>query len=275
MPVTLPDLHSMNEPASPMPIPCRICGGELRPLFSGTVLGDVQAIYARCATCESLIAPDPHWLERAYSTEVVPDPDSGALQRCLFIHRCIRRMRHLRLLPRRFRSLDFGSGRGVLLRLLLDDGMDAWGFDPFPAPAFAKERILQEVPDGPFDLVTAIEVIEHTLDPLQTLNRLREALAPGGILLLSTELYDRALHGPDWIYLAPEHGQHITMFSARGLQAAAEATGLRWIMSLPWGDKAFIHILAHPENGISAWEQFRLRRRAEARERRAQRDRFA
>ena len=39
---------------------------------------------------------------------------------------------------------------------------------------------------GKFDLITSMEVIEHTADPQQFLNDLAKRLAPNGLLILST-----------------------------------------------------------------------------------------
>jgi 2-polyprenyl-6-hydroxyphenyl methylase/3-demethylubiquinone-9 3-methyltransferase len=39
---------------------------------------------------------------------------------------------------------------------------------------------------GTFDLITSMEVIEHTADPQQFLNDLAKRLAPNGLLMLST-----------------------------------------------------------------------------------------
>ena len=47
--------------------------------------------------------------------------------------------------------------------------------------AAAIERL-----DDTFDLITAMEVIEHTADPQQFLDDLAKRLAPGGLLILST-----------------------------------------------------------------------------------------
>ena len=37
---------------------------------------------------------------------------------------------------------------------------------------------------GAFDVVTAIEVLEHTADPIATLGQIRQLLKPGGSVLL-------------------------------------------------------------------------------------------
>lgn len=257
--------------------PCRVCGGPLLESFEGELLGHVSVCYGQCAQCHSLLLPEPTWLEEAYGKVIVPDPDFGALKRTLFIHRCLRRMRNgaLGLLPKRSRSLDYGSGRGLLLRLLLDDGQDAWGYDPYPRAIFGEDRITNRLPSGPFELITAIEVLEHTLDPLDTLQALGDRLAPKGVLVLSTELYDARTHGPEWAYLAQEHGQHITLFSRSGLRRAAETAGLDWIGSLPWGGQPFLHLLVPKGRKVSAFGLWWLQQRHRRGERRARKDRWA
>ena len=265
----------MEPPCEDAPMePCRICGGRLGPAFEGTVLDTVPVHYARCRDCDSLLLPAPTWLEEAYARKIVPDPDFGALNRTLFIHRCLRRLRArtIGLLPRRSRTLDIGTGRGLLLRMLLDDGHDALGFDPYPHSVFAEDRIQTALPEGPFAAITAIEVIEHTLDPVDVLKSLRARLAPDGLLALSTELYDSTTHGADWLYLAPEHGQHITLFSREGLHRAARAAGFQWLCSLDWGGKPFLHLLVPAETSVSSFRLWRLRRHHQAGERRHSRD---
>lgn len=255
--------------------PCRICGGPLQPAFQGTVLGDVAVTYCVCTGCHSLILPHPHWLERAYGPLPVPDPDYGLLQRTLFVHATLRRMRFVGLLPRRCRCLDYGAGKGILVRLLLDHGYDAWGYEPIAAPLFAEDRIVRELPAGPFDLITSIEVAEHLLDPVPTLCRLRAALAPRGILALSTELFDHRRHDASWQYLAQEHGQHITLFSRDGLRGVAEKAGLAWVCSLGFGGVEFLHLLTHRDYRPSTWRLWHLRLRQHRGKRRTRRDRCA
>ncbi|MFQ5666299.1 MAG: class I SAM-dependent methyltransferase [Candidatus Binatia bacterium] len=252
--------------------PCRICGGGLRPAFHGTLLGDVPVTYYLCRDCHSLLLPHPWWLARAYTSVPVPDPDYGLVQRTLFVQATLRRMRFVGLLPQACRSLDHGAGRGLLVQLLLDHGYDAWGYDPISTPCFAEGRIARELPAGRFDLITSIEVSEHLLDPVGVLSHLRSLLAPKGLLVLSTELFDEHQHDASWSYLAQEHGQHVTLFSRSGLHRAAERAGLKWVWSLRFAGIDFLHLLVHRDSRLPAWRLWHLRLRQSRGKRRARRD---
>ena len=251
--------HSSNE-SDPI---CPACNGPLQKAFDITVLGDTNAVYHNCTACDSLIAVAPTWLERSYSTTIFPDPDTGALRRTLFVHNFIRRMRSAGLLARRYRSLDFGCGLGMLVSLQLDRGADAHGFDRYSRPRFAQMVCSNEMPNSQFDLISAVEVIEHMTNPVDVLTSFRERLAQSGLLLITTELFERKRF-PDprtWHYLAPEHGQHIMLFSQLGLAKAAERAGLRHVRSVRWCGIPFVHLFCHSAHTVSglrvAWLQWK------------------
>lgn len=99
-----------------------------------------------------------------------------------------------RVTDRRPRILDVGCGTGANLMMLSKYG-DAEGVDiSEDALAFCRERGLdkvrlgagEELPydDGAFDLVTALDVVEHMDDDLAGLKEMRRVLRPGGRVLL-------------------------------------------------------------------------------------------
>jgi SAM-dependent methyltransferase len=99
-----------------------------------------------------------------------------------------------RVTDRRPRILDVGCGTGANLLMLSQYG-DAEGVDVSEdALAFCRERGLEKVKlgaaeklpydDGTFDLVTALDVVEHLDNDLAGLREMRRVLRPGGHVLL-------------------------------------------------------------------------------------------
>ena len=98
-------------------------------------------------------------------------------------------------------ALDVGCGAGLLCEPLARLGAQVTGVDAAPenigaARAHAEASGLtidyragefeNEVKGRTFDLVTSMEVIEHVTDPAAFVAGLAAALAPGGLMILST-----------------------------------------------------------------------------------------
>jgi 2-polyprenyl-6-hydroxyphenyl methylase/3-demethylubiquinone-9 3-methyltransferase len=96
-------------------------------------------------------------------------------------------------------ALDVGCGAGLLTEALYRLGADVTGVDAAPeliaaarAHAAAQGMVIDyravgvEALVGEYDLVTALEVIEHVADPSAFVASLVARLAPGGLLILST-----------------------------------------------------------------------------------------
>jgi 2-polyprenyl-6-hydroxyphenyl methylase / 3-demethylubiquinone-9 3-methyltransferase len=96
-------------------------------------------------------------------------------------------------------ALDVGCGAGLLTEPLARMGAKVTGVDPSPELiAAARDHAVgqgleidyraADVMDveGPFDLVTSLEVVEHVADPAAFVKALAKRLAPGGLMILST-----------------------------------------------------------------------------------------
>ena len=133
------------------------------------------------------------------------------------------------------RWLDFGCGTGGLVRHVSRSRpqIEISGYDTGAWAERARQDGLPILDDrelegaeGRFDVVTAIEVIEHVVDPLDFLRTIRRLLRPGGLFFYTT---GNAAHAPakftNWGYVVPEI--HVSYFTPRAITLALEATGFR------------------------------------------------
>lgn len=141
------------------------------------------------------------------------------------------RLRRIRQFHPNPKVLDFGCGSGMLVHFLRTNGIEAYGYDKYAmgvhreSPSIevmAKHRMQDFVscdkalltPDT-FDVITMIEVIEHTSAPYEELGAILASLKPGGVLMIETSFTDWMDHNTD-AYINPSIG-HSTIFSHQGL----------------------------------------------------------
>jgi SAM-dependent methyltransferase len=88
--------------------------------------------------------------------------------------------------PAPARVLDVGCGDGALTRELIDRGYEARGIDPRAPDGPAFERIgLEDLrTEHRYDAAIAVVSLHHVADLALAVDRLAEAIAPGGLLLV-------------------------------------------------------------------------------------------
>lgn len=93
------------------------------------------------------------------------------------------------------RMLDFGTGPGLFLSAAKARDWDVYGLEPLIGFAiFARGYFGLDVtngfleddtfPEAHFDVITALQVLEHLIDPVGNLRRLHRCLKPGGLFVV-------------------------------------------------------------------------------------------
>lgn len=144
--------------------------------------------------------------------------------------------------------LDLGCGNGSLTARLAAAGYSVTGAEhsqsglvqarlAFPNIAFIAQDINEPFPQplhGSFDVVMAVEVIEHLWFPRQLFQRATEVLKPGGVLIITTPFHgfwkNLALalaNRYDHHWHPYEDFGHVKFFSGKTLTAMANEQGFR------------------------------------------------
>ena len=126
------------------------------------------------------------------------------------------------------RILDFGSGGnpGPTGLALIDNGFRLVSYDAYRADINVE-------PEGEFDVIIAIEVLEHCHDLENLKDFLQRHLASNGIIWIATALH--AFPTPsdvlDSWYIAPRNG-HISIFSFIALNALFRSVGINVVQTM-------------------------------------------
>lgn len=230
-------------------VPCKICGSATTAI--GSKIGSFRPetfLLRRCLSCSFVFVANP-WTDYAaiYSADYYAGTGADPLVDYQF------ELDHPELTIRNYewrgilaavgslipitastRWLDFGCGGGGLVRYCrLRNLREAYGFEegaiqtqaaakgiPFLSKAELDRRL------GTFDVITAIEVIEHVERPLEVLRRIRSLLKPGGLFFYTTgNAAPQRRNLPAWRYVVPEI--HISFYEPETLRRALLAAGFR------------------------------------------------
>jgi 2-polyprenyl-3-methyl-5-hydroxy-6-metoxy-1,4-benzoquinol methylase len=224
----------------------------------------------RCVGCSVVYAdpmPSPEELNTFYSKWMFSKPADNQVRTweqysTLGITKIMAQIVVSRAEPIR-KALDFGGGLGFFANALSKHVADVTLFDmsgpsrDYARASFPAIRVCDEADAalacGPFDLILLNQVIEHVPDPVSFARPLVDALAPGGLLIVTTpnnqmadpifrldllRRYSGNAKGSraasmakvmtdSWLCLDPP--RHVYAFTAEGLKRAIERAGGRTI----------------------------------------------
>jgi cyclopropane fatty-acyl-phospholipid synthase-like methyltransferase len=227
---------------------CKICRGPTYYVGSrsGTFKKNTSFHYYSCQQCYFSFVGNP-WLEyeKIYSFEYYNGKGADPLADYFF------ELKHPKSTIRKYeweglkkiiaqltqniknpQHLDYGCGNGGLVRYLAHSGIRSYGFEEGAINLYLNDILLLEKHDlekkeHSFDIISAIEVIEHIAEPLNFLKYIRSLLKPNGVFFLTTGnaqlKREKITH---WSYAAyPEI--HISFFEPKTLALALEQTGFK------------------------------------------------
>jgi len=204
----------------------KITGGETEMVFTSRVLNKYDIKYYRCLDTGFIQTEEPYWLEEAYASAITK-LDIGLVSRNEML-----RSKVVGLFSNCFdgskRFLDYAGGYGMFTRMMRDMGYDFYHHDVYCQNLFADFFDLDNCDNKcGFELVTAFEVFEHLVNPLEEIGTVVQF---GDNILFSTVLLPNDLNNiSDWWYIAPETGQHISFYTEKSLRCIASQLGLHFM----------------------------------------------
>jgi SAM-dependent methyltransferase len=151
------------------------------------------------------------------------------------------------------RLLDVGSANGTFLTVA-QERFVACGVEPEPGTSERSRAAgldvttgtLEDVerPPGGFDAITMFHVVEHLDSPREALARVRELLAPGGVVVIETPTVDNL-----WFRVAPARWRqlipdHYFFFSRETLYDLLRRTGFEPIEHEKVGRRVSLRFVA-------------------------------
>jgi SAM-dependent methyltransferase len=214
---------------------CRMCGGNAVHFtyvdFNKSCRTDIQfkpsgvlVGYMRCTLCDFIFTDFfDEWTstdfgELIYNADYIKVDEEYLGERP---HRSAQAMVRILSAVKNGRILDYGSGNGRFAEELGKLGFgNVENYDVYASPGR---------PEGRFDVITSFDVIEHSLNPRETIKDMLSFMKNDGCLFIGQTFQPEDIDQirGDWWYLAPRNG-HISTFSADTMRMFAEREKLRF-----------------------------------------------
>jgi SAM-dependent methyltransferase len=245
------NLRAINPISDMEIISCNLCGADkperIATLHDAAFDTPGNFDLVRCSDCGLIYyrnRPDSEEINRYYPPEYLPYRSAIQDEHSPLIRwartRNVNKRRHVvekTLFHSQKRILDVGCSTGIFLDAMQQAGWDTEGIEiNSNAAQYAQQRFGLKVitgqlkdnnfADGAFDTITFWDVLEHTFDPLTTLNEAHRLLRPGGTIAMTLphwESLDRRLFGEQWIGFDPP--RHLYVFTTPVLGNLLQRTG--------------------------------------------------
>jgi SAM-dependent methyltransferase len=225
---------------------CPICGSDTADV--ATIRSDfshAEFFFRRCQTCGLVFVTNPRvdfasLYDAAYYRgdgadsfvnyiEEMGNPDTIRAYEWRGITRAVQSLGG----GKTARWLDFGCGLGGLIHYARAHGFpNVYGYDQGWGADWAREHGIELLDEdqlreqaGSFDVVTAIEVVEHIPGSLEPMRQIASLLKPGGVFFLTTgNAAVRRDSFTTWKYVHPDI--HVAYFEPRTLSEVYRRVGL-------------------------------------------------
>ncbi|WP_421656586.1 class I SAM-dependent methyltransferase [Leptothermofonsia sp. ETS-13] len=202
---------------------CKICQADSSKFGCARVLGRYSVDYFQCSECGLVQTEEPYWLEEAYLEAIAPS-DVGLVFRNQ-LSSAIASNVIFNLFDHEKNLLDYGGGCGLFVRLMRDLGYDFYWHDKYCKNLFAKGFEADSISHPSYELVTAFEVFEHLVNPIDEIGSILKSSQ--NILFSTTLLPPESPKLEDWSYYALHEGQHIVIYTMQALRVIANRFQLR------------------------------------------------
>jgi hypothetical protein len=194
---------------------CPLCHHQQTHLF----YRGHQRSYLRCQNCDLIFVSrgdllSPQQEKARYDLHQNNPEDAGYRQ---FLNQFVQPL-HKRIGPPPQHGLDFGSGPGPVLAMILEkQGYKMSLYDPYYSPDPA-------VLENTYDFVTCTETIEHFNNPDKEWGLMLSLLKPGAWLGIMTQLVEDPQYFPRMHYITDR--THVSFFSRQTFQYLADRDDL-------------------------------------------------
>jgi hypothetical protein len=198
---------------------CNVCQGNIYFFARAKVLSKYDVNYFQCVDCGFIQTESPFWLDEAYA-KVINRGDVGLVARNIQLSGVVRSLIECSFNPDG-EFLDYGGGYGLFVRLMRDAGYDFHYYDKYSQENHFAQG-LEALLDGnsKFELVTAFEVLEHLVDPVEEIKKM---LSLSKNLMVTTQMIPSHPPKPEeWWYYGIDHGQHISFYTPKSFSKLAE-----------------------------------------------------